>query len=111
MGEVQLQDNQLKETKTTKQKISIILALAVPTMIENILQTVVGFVDTLFVAKLGLHAVTAVGIAITVIAVYIAVFMAIGVGTTSLIARNIGAGNLQKAKSIARQQRSFLFLG
>lgn len=103
MGEAQLKGDHLKETKTIKQKILIILVLAVPAMIENILQTIVGFVDTLFVAKLGLHAVTAVGIANTVIAVYIAIFMAIGVGTTSLIARNIGAGNLQKAKSIARQ--------
>ncbi|MEH7226192.1 MATE family efflux transporter [Bacillus sp. JJ1566] len=103
MGEEKLQELKLNDNKTTKQKILVILALAVPAMIENILQTVVGFVDTLFVAKLGLHAVTAVGIANTVIAVYIAVFMALGVGTTSLIARNIGAGNLQKARSIARQ--------
>ncbi len=103
MGEAHLKGVQLKETKTIQQKISIILVLAVPAMIENILQTIVGFVDTLFVAKLGLHAVTSVGIANTVIAIYISIFMAIGVGTTSLIARNIGADNLQKAKSIARQ--------
>ncbi len=103
MGEAQPKEFKQNENKTTKQKISVILVLAVPAIIENILQTFVGFVDTLFVAKLGLHAVTAVGIANTVLAVYIAIFMAIGVGTTSLIARNIGAGNLQKAKSIARQ--------
>ncbi|KIY22204.1 multidrug transporter MatE [Mesobacillus subterraneus] len=72
-------------------------------MIENILQTVVGFVDTLFVAKLGLNEVTSVGVANAILAVYIAIFMAIGVGTSSLIARNIGAGDLEKAKSIARQ--------
>ena len=77
---------------TKKQKLSIIIALAVPAMIENILQTVVGFVDTLFVAKLGLNEVTAVGVANAVLAVYIAIFMAIGVGTSSLIARSIGAG-------------------
>lgn len=103
MEEEQIQQGKLKEAKTTKQKIIIILALAVPAMIENILQTVVGFVDTLFVAKLGLHAVTAVGIANTVLAIYIAIFMALGVGTTSLIARSIGAGNHEKARLIARQ--------
>lgn len=91
------------QNKTTKQKISIIIALAVPAMIENILQTIVGFVDTLFVAKLGLNEVTAVGLANAVLAVYIAIFMAIGVGTSSLIARSIGAGDITKAKSIARQ--------
>ncbi|WP_157037682.1 MATE family efflux transporter [Ornithinibacillus californiensis] len=89
--------------KTSKQKIMIILALATPAMIENILQTVVGFVDTLFVAKLGLVEVTAVGISNTVLAVYIAIFMAIGVGASSLIARSIGADDYEKAKAIAKQ--------
>lgn len=91
------------QTKTTKQKLSIIIALAVPAMIENILQTLVGFVDTLFVARLGLNEVTAVGVANAVLAIYFALFMAIGVGTSSLIARSIGAGDISKAKSIARQ--------
>lgn len=91
------------QNKTKKQKLSIIIALAVPAMIENLLQTIVGFVDTLFVAKLGLNAVTAVGVANAVLAVYIAIFMALGVGTSSLIARSIGAGDISKAKSIAKQ--------
>lgn len=93
----------LVENRTSKEKVLAILILAIPAMIENILQTVVGFVDTLFVAKLGLVEVTAVGIANAVLAVYIAIFMALGVGTSSLIARNIGAGNMEKAKAVAKQ--------
>lgn len=57
------------------QKIKVILALAVPAMIENFLQTVVGFVDTLFVSKIGLNEVAAVGVTNAIIAVYIAVFV------------------------------------
>ncbi|WP_108587054.1 MATE family efflux transporter [Paenisporosarcina sp. OV554] len=72
-------------------------------MIENILQTIVGFVDILFVAKLGLVEVTAVGIANAVLAIYMAIFMAVGVGASSLIARSIGAGDVDKAKAIAKQ--------
>lgn len=98
-----MKEAEIQQNKTTKQKLFVILALAIPAMIENILQTVVGFVDTLFVAKLGLNEVTSVGVANAILAVYIAIFMAIGVGTSSLIARNIGAGDLEKAKSIARQ--------
>ncbi|KGR74298.1 multidrug transporter MatE [Ureibacillus manganicus DSM 26584] len=89
--------------KTTKQKVLIILTLAIPAIIENILQTLVGFVDTLFVSKLGLNEVTAVGVANTIIAVYIAIFLAIGVGASSLIARSVGAGDLEKAKAVAKQ--------
>lgn len=96
-------ENGTIQNKTTKQKLFIIIALAVPAMIENILQTIVGFVDTLFVASLGLNEVTAVGVANTIIAVYIAIFMALGVGTSSLVARSVGAGELDKAKAIAKQ--------
>ncbi|MGG0938651.1 MATE family efflux transporter [Brevibacillus centrosporus] len=88
---------------SNKEKMKVILALAVPAMIENMLQTVVGFVDTLFVSKLGLGEVTAVGVTNAILAVYLAVFLAMGVGTSALIAKNVGAGNLVKAKSIARQ--------
>ncbi|BCG58891.1 MATE family efflux transporter [Paenibacillus sp. URB8-2] len=85
------------------QKIKVILALAVPSMIENFLQTIVGFVDTLFVSRIGLNEVAAVGVTNAIMAVYIAVFMAMGVGTSSLIARSVGAGEIDKAKAIARQ--------
>lgn len=92
-----------EQNTTNKQKIRVILALAVPAMIENILQTIVGFVDTLFVSKIGLVEVTAVGIANAILAVYMAIFMALGTGTSALIARSVGAKDFEKAKSIAKQ--------
>ncbi|WP_325175576.1 MATE family efflux transporter [Paenibacillus sonchi] len=88
---------------TPKEKIRIILALGVPAMIENLLQTVVGFVDTLFVSKIGLNEVTAVGVSNTILNVYIAIFLAIGVGTSSMIAKRVGAGKIEEARQIARQ--------
>ncbi|MFT9487279.1 MAG: MATE family efflux transporter [Tepidibacillus sp.] len=88
---------------TQTQKIKVILALGVPAMIENLLQTIVGFVDTLFVAKLGLAEVAAVGVTNAILAVYLAVFMAMGVGTSSLIAKSVGAGDMERAKAIAKQ--------
>ena len=54
-----------------------ILNLAIPATIENILQTLVGFIDTLMIAKLGLTAVTAVGVSNTILNVYLAVYIAI----------------------------------
>jgi putative MATE family efflux protein len=93
----------LKQNIGTKQKLFVVLALAVPAMIENLLQTIVGFVDTLFVAKIGLAEVTAVGISNAILAVYMAIFMAIGTGTSALISRSIGARDIEKAKLIAKQ--------
>lgn len=88
---------------TWREKVRVVLALAVPTVIENFLLTVVGFVDTLFVAKIGLHEVAAVGVTNAIVAIYIAVFMAMGIGASSLIARCIGAGDIVRASAIARQ--------
>ena len=95
--------DKLTAPKSLKQKIWIVLALAIPAMIENILQTIVGFVDTLFVAKIGLNEVTAVGIANTILAVYIAVLMAISIGTSSLISRKVGAEDYDSARMIAKK--------
>lgn len=55
------------------------LDLAIPATIENLLQTLVGFVDTLLISKMGLIAVTVVGVANTVLNVYLAIFIALGV--------------------------------
>ncbi|MGB8955501.1 MAG: MATE family efflux transporter [Tumebacillaceae bacterium] len=92
-----------REYQSTKKKIATILALAIPAVIENFLQTAVGFVDTMFVSKLGITSVTAVGVSNTILGVYMAVFMALGVGTSSLIARSVGAGELDRAREIAKQ--------
>lgn len=78
-----------------------ILDLAIPASIENVLQALVGFVDTLLIARIGLVAVTGVGIANNIMAVYLAVFLALGVGASSLIARNLGAKQIEQAKGHA----------
>jgi len=88
---------------TRSQKTKVILALAIPAMVENFFQTVVGFVDTLFVSQLGLIEVAAVGVTNAILAVYIAVFMALGVGASSLIAKSVGAGDFERAGDIAKQ--------
>lgn len=80
-----------------------ILNLAIPATIENLLHTLVGFVDTLLVSKISLMAVTAVGVANTVLNVYLAIFIALGVGTSALIAQHMGAKNIEEATVVARQ--------
>lgn len=94
---------QLELLTTRRKKIRAILLLGIPAMFENILQTLVGFVDTLFVSKVSLDAVTAVSLANAIVAIYMAIFLAIGVGATSLIARQIGSDNIQQASDTAKK--------
>lgn len=82
---------------------SRILKLAVPAFIENTLQTCVGFVDAWMISRIGLFAVTAVGTANAILNVYLAVFIAIGIGMSSLISRNIGKKNSYEAGLNATQ--------
>ncbi|MBO4107220.1 MATE family efflux transporter [Streptococcus suis] len=84
-----------------------IIKLALPATVENIFQTLVGFVDTLLIAQLGLVAVTAVGLANTILNVYLAVYIALGVAATALVSRSIGAGNKE---AVAYQVRQALVL-
>ncbi|HHU4026302.1 MATE family efflux transporter [Listeria monocytogenes] len=80
-----------------------LIKLALPATVENILETSVGFIDSLMISQIGLFAVAGVGIANAILNVYIAVFIALGIGTSSLISRYIGADKSEKAKLIAKQ--------
>ena len=86
-----------------KLKENRVLSLAIPATIENILQTLVGFIDTLMISRIGLLAVTAVGVANTILNVYLAIFIALGVGSSALIAQYLGANKEKKAQKITNQ--------
>ena len=73
-----------------------LLSLALPSMAENILQMLMGMVDNYLVAQIGLAAVSGVSIANNIIAIYQALYIALGAAVSSLIARSIGENNQSK---------------
>ena len=93
----------LHSSETNRQIVKTILLLSIPAVIDNFFQTILGFVDTLFVSQLGLIEVSAVGVTNAILAVYFAVFMSIGVAANVFIAKNTGAGNDKKAGKVAQQ--------
>lgn len=80
-----------------------LILLAIPTIIENVLQSMVGFVDSLFISKLGLAEVAAVGIANAILQIYFAVFLAIGTASTVFVARHMGAKQMDKVRQVVSQ--------
>jgi putative MATE family efflux protein len=96
-------DHTLDNQSSVKDKIKIIILLAMPAVAENFFQTLLGFVDTLFVSKIGLAEVSAVGVTNAILAIYFAVFMAVGVAVNVFIANFLGAGKIEKARHIAQQ--------
>ncbi|MGE6489775.1 MATE family efflux transporter [Paenisporosarcina sp. NPDC076898] len=93
----------IQHVENTKNKIKIILVLAIPAVIENFFQTLLGLVDTYFVSKIGLAEVSAVGVTNAVLAIYFALFMAVGVAANVRIANYLGAQQPEKARHIAQQ--------
>lgn len=100
----------IEEAQNSHQKLNefkriarIILILAIPVIIESISQTLMGIADMYFVGKLGPEAIASVGITNTVMNVYISFFIAVGIGTTAIVARSVGAKKYDTAKKALQQ--------
>lgn len=80
-----------------------IIALAWPTMLEQLLGTAVQYIDTAMVGSLGTSATAAVGSTTTVNWLIGSTVSALGVGILSYVAKAFGAGEDKKAKRAAGQ--------
>ncbi len=80
-----------------------VLSLAWPSVMEQSLITLVGLVDAYIVGHLGAAAIAGVGLGGQVLNLTAALFGAVGVGATALIARHIGAQEPSEANHLAGQ--------
>ena len=80
-----------------------IFLLAWPTMVEQLLQTAVQYIDTAMVGALGTQATAAVGSTTTVNWLISSTIAAIGVGFLAFIAQAVGAKNSEKARRASAQ--------
>ena len=79
-----------------------VFSITWPALIELVMSTLFGMVDMIMVGQLSPAAITAVGLTNQPFMLLLAVFAAVNVGTTTLVAWNIGAGNTEKATSVIR---------
>ncbi len=83
--------------------VPTIFALAWPTMLEQLLQTAVQYIDTAMVGSLGTQATAAVGSTSTVNWLIGSTISALGVGFLSFVSQACGAGEIHKAKKASTQ--------
>jgi putative MATE family efflux protein len=79
-----------------------VLRLAWPVVIQQVALTTVQLVDTFLVGHLGADALAGVGLASILYWVPISGMMAVGIGATAVVARNVGAGNPERAEVTLR---------
>ena len=94
----------MKHEKSQKTNMfPVIFALAWPTMLEQLMQTAVQYIDTAMVGSLGTQATAAVGSTTTINWLVGSSISALGVGFLSFIARAYGAGDKERAARISAQ--------
>ena len=80
-----------------------VLGLAWPVAGEHLLETMLGVVDTLLVAGLGVAAIAGVGSSLQIMSFILAALSALSVGSSILVAQAIGARDPGRASNLARQ--------
>lgn len=86
-----------------RELLPVIFALALPTMIEQLMQTAVQYVDTVMVGSLGTVATAAVGSTTTVNWLVSSTVSAVGIGFLAFISQAYGAGEKEKAARASAQ--------
>ena len=92
-----------KEKILNKEMITVILSLAWPTMLEQLMQTTVQYIDTAMVGTLGTQATAAVGSTGTINWLVNGSIGALSIGFLSYIAKACGAKDLENARRAAGQ--------
>ncbi|MBR3840496.1 MAG: MATE family efflux transporter [Erysipelotrichales bacterium] len=93
----------LKLKKEDLAIIGVIMSLAWPTIVEQVMQTAVQYIDTAMVGVLGTQATAAVGATSTVGWLLFGTISACGVGFLAIIAKACGAGDKEVIKKAVSQ--------
>jgi putative MATE family efflux protein len=80
-----------------------VLRMAWPVIGQNVLETLLGIVDTLLVAGLGVAAIAGIGSALQIMFFVLSALAALSVGSSILVAQAVGAGEFERASRLARQ--------
>lgn len=90
-----------------KQTYKEILTIAFPAMGENLLQMLMGVVDSYLVASIGIVALSGVSLANNILAVYQAVFIALAAAVSSRLAQALGEGGSEGIGGTASESVKF----
>ena len=97
----------MEETVMKENKMGImpmgklIITMSLPIMISMLVQALYNVVDSIFVARVSKNALTAVSMAFPIQSLMIAVGVGTAVGVNALLARSLGAKDMDRVNKIA----------
>ena len=86
-----------------KEQIKLVISLSIPAILEQLVMTLMSYIDTAMVGTLGTQATAAVGATGTVSWLVGSTVSAVGVGFLALISQSYGAGDKERAKRASAQ--------
>lgn len=89
----------------------LVVSLAVPTVISQMVTTIYNTADTYFVSQIGTSAAAAVGVVFSLMSLMQAWGMGLGMGANSLVSRKLGAAQNKEANTYASSAIAASFLG
>lgn len=89
------------EAMGKKPILPLLLSMSFPPMLSMLIQSMYNIIDSIFVARLGEEALTAVSLAFPLQNLVLSVAVGLGVGLNAVIARNLGAGNMKEVENAA----------
>ena len=97
-------------TPPFRETFRVVMLLAWPAILEQIMITAVQYIDTAMVGRLGATATAAVGLTSSTIWLFNGLFAAFAIGFSVQVAQYLGAGRDGEAKSVTAQSLRFVTL-
>lgn len=86
-----------------KEVLRMLVTLSIPTLLEEVLRTLLQYVDTAMVGRLGEQATAAVSVTTTITWLINSISGAAGVAVLAMISRAVGCGNEKQIRKISEQ--------
>lgn len=83
--------------------LKLLISLALPMMISMLVNSLYSIIDSIYVAKIGESAMTAISLVFPIQNIIISIAVGVGVGINAMIAMKLGAGNKDVANEVATQ--------